>query len=272
MLIKIVRFLARRLPEGVSYVLIELLASIPSTPPLKESDRRILSLARKFRFGPKGKNTAWAWGDGPPVVFVHGWSGRGSQLATLADHVARQGFRSVVFDVTAHGESKGLRITFRDFISDVAELTAALDKPVFAYVAHSAGGLGMMAARELSGIRAGRYVCICAPRSPYVPIRDIRRILDPPEAVLDRFKAYYSGHFDATWEEMDRNRAYAPSDNDSLLLVYDEDDDRVEHTDGERIQAVWPSARVLKTKALGHLKVLREQQVMDEVVEFLQRD
>lgn len=269
MFIKLVRFLVHRLPGSISYSLIELLASIPASPLLKESDRRILSGARKIRFGQKGKKAAWIWGNGPLVVFVHGWSGRGGQLAALADHVSKQGFRTVVFDVTAHGESRGMRVTFRDFITDVSELSAVLDGPVFAYVGHSAGGLGMMAARDLKGIRADRCVCICAPRAPYVPVHDIRKILDPPEAVLQRFKAYYSGHFDSTWEELDRGRAFTPS-NESLFLVYDENDDRVEHTDGERIQAVWPSAKVMKTRGLGHQKVLWDPQVMDEVAGFLQ--
>jgi pimeloyl-ACP methyl ester carboxylesterase len=268
--IKIVRFLVHHLPEGVSYALIELLASIPTTPPLKDSDRRILSGATKIRFGKKEKKAAWIWGTGPLVVFVHGWSGRSGQMAALAQHISERGFRTVVFDVTAHGESKGLCVTFRDFISDVAELSEALDGPVFAYVAHSAGGLGMMAARELKGIRAERYICLCAPRAPYVPIHDIRKILGPPEAVLDRFKKYYSSHFESTWEELDRGRAFTPSDHGSLFLVYDEDDDRVEHTDGERIQAIWPTSKLLKTRGLGHQKVLRDRQVMEQVTGFLQ--
>jgi len=268
--LKLIRLIVHLMPHDVAFAFTRLLASIPTSPPLKENDRRVLSRARRITFGNKGEKVAWIWGKGPLVLLVHGWSGRGGQLATLAQHISMRGFQTVVFDVTAHGESKGWRVTFRDFITDVAELTHFLDQPVFAYIGHSAGGLGMMAARELKGIRAERYVCLCAPRAPYVPVNDIRKIVGPPKAVLERFKLYYAGHFDSTWEDLDRGRAFAQSDHARLLLLYDENDDRVEHADGERVQAIWPSAKVMKTRGLGHQKIMWDPQVIDEVASFLQ--
>lgn len=243
---------------------------MPPRLSIKERDREALSQAERIEFGRRNRKTAWAWGSGPLVVFVHGWGGRGTQLAPLARHVAAQGFQSVVFDATAHGESKGWRATFRDFVSDVAGLSEQLGKDVYAYVGHSAGGLCMMAARALEGIHAEHYVCLCAPRGPYVPVHAIRKKLNVSDAVLERCRTYYSELFDSSWDELDSGHAFAYSNHGKLLLIYDEDDDQVEHTDGERIKAIWPSAKLVKTRGLGHQKVLWNPEVINEVAMFLQ--
>lgn len=268
MILNIVRSTLPLMPTAPAFALTRLLASIPPRPPLKERDRDALAQARPLQFG-RGKR-AWSWGSGPLVVFVHGWGGRGVQLAPLARHVAAQGFEAVVFDVTAHGASSGWRAGFADFVADLGALVQRLDKPVHAYVGHSAGGLAMMAARALKGFRAPHYICLCAPRGPYVPIDMIRRLLGVPEPVLQRCRRYYAGQFAASWEELDRGRVFAEAPQGRLLLVYDEDDDQVQHTDGDRIRSLWPAAQLLKTRGLGHHKVLWDRGVMQEVAGFLQ--
>ena len=45
------------------------------------------------------------WGDGPVVYLVHGWGGRGSQLASFVEPLLVAGFRVVMFDAPAHGDS-----------------------------------------------------------------------------------------------------------------------------------------------------------------------
>lgn len=275
MLTSVARSVLSVLPAGPAFGVTRFLAGIPTRLPLKERDRDALALAERFEFGDRSRKVGWSWGSGPPVVCVHGWGGRAAQVATLARHLAERGFEAVTFDVTAHGESEGWRVTFEDFIADVGELARTLGRDVHAWVGHSAGGLCMMAAREREGIRAPRYVCLCAPRSPYVPIRAIRKRLNPSEAVLERCRHYYAEQFDASWDELDRGRLFAPPDSpddERLLLIYDETDDIVEHTDGDRIRDARPSATVLKTRGLGHREVLWSPEVMDEVGRFLRAE
>ena len=45
------------------------------------------------------------WGAGPVVYLVHGWGGRGSQLASFVEPLLAGGFRVVMFDAPAHGDS-----------------------------------------------------------------------------------------------------------------------------------------------------------------------
>lgn len=269
--VMLARSLLRFLPEDVAFALTRFLASIPSSAPFRPQDRAILERARRIEFGNRPKRVAWILGEGPLVIFVHGWGGRAGQMATLARHVADQGYQSVVFDGRAHGESAGRRIGFDNFIDDIVDLAAHLGQPLHACVGHSAGALCMMVARRLKGLRAARYVCLCAPFAPYVPIHEIRKRLNPSEAILRRCEAFFAGQFDMSWTQMAQGDAFRGDGRDPLLLVYDFDDERVDHADAERIRALWPSARIVKTTGLGHQKVLREPRVLAEVTDFLGR-
>ena len=94
-----------------------------------------------------------------------------------------------------------------------------------------------MAGRELEGLGAKKYVCISAPQKPYPPINLIRKKLGVSELVIKRYKDFLAGQFNCRWEEITQ-RAYASEPEGQLLLIYDETDRFVEHTDGDRASVV----------------------------------
>lgn len=269
MLVKTARAMLPYLPEAAAFALTRFLAGLPVRPPLKDEDRHTLQASRRIEFGSGRRRLAWTWGEGPLVIFVHGWGGRAGQMVKLAREVAARGFKVVVFDAGAHGESPGCRIGFDNFIEDLGDLAATLARPVHAYIGHSAGGLCLMAARLIRGIHASRYVCIAAPRAPYIPIHEIRVRLDPSPAVLRRCEALFAGQFGMGWDELDRANAFRGGEGEDLLLVYDVDDPRVGHRDAERIRSVWPEAQIVKTSGLGHQKLLWDARVIARVGDFV---
>jgi len=269
MLIKIARAILPVFPEKTAFAIARTLAALPTGPSLKDDDRAILDKARRFEFGDNVKRVAWTWGEGPLVGFVHGWGGRAGQLVKMADRIACSGYRVVLFDARAHGESQGHRISFRNILEDVSLLDDILDDEVYAWVCHSAGGLCTLAARLLKGLHAPRYACISTPMASYIPVNEIRQQLKPRAGVIARCKRFYSSDFEMTWEQLHQGSAFVKTGESDLLLIYDRDDPRVDHKDGERIQAVWPDAQVIKTDGLGHLKGLWDPTVIGHVVGFL---
>ncbi|WP_165777092.1 alpha/beta hydrolase [Paremcibacter congregatus] len=263
------KFIINILPEGLGFSVIKFLANKPPRPGIRKRDREALAQAQCMFFGRGDKLVAWTWGKGPIVVFVHGWGGRGSQMAPLALHMAERGFQSVVFDVTGHGASSGRQASFRNFISDIGDLTKYLNREIYAFIGHSAGGLCMMAARELEGIKADHYVCISSPRYPYPPIQIIRKLLGISDKMIVRCKKYYSEQFRSSWESLEKGHAYADNNQEKLLLIYDESDTYVAHTDGDEIQRTWPTAKLVKTQELGHYKILISREVEQIVEGFL---
>jgi pimeloyl-ACP methyl ester carboxylesterase len=270
MLTKIARLAVKCLPRRLALRVVTRLASL--TPRRREPQdpmqREAMSKASKLTFGVNDQNVAWVWGMGPLVIFVHGWGGGAHQLSPLAKAIAADAYTCVALDVTGHGGSAGKHTSWYDFIDDINTLTRMLGQDVHAYVGHSAGALAMMAARNLKGIRADRYVCIAAPSYPYPPVRAVRKRLNPPETVVADFELHIAGQFAARWTELVAGCAYVGAGAD-VLLVYDEDDRYVDHTEGDQIQLLCKGALLVKTRGYGHTKILNSPELTAAVKSFL---
>lgn len=237
--------------------------------PLRAKDAELLVGARTFRFGPEDSRVAWLIGEGPLIVLVHGWGGRGVQMAGLARFLAAEGYRCVFFDAGGHGDSRTEYTGYSTFIADSRDLAHALNEPAFAWIGHSAGALGMMHARALHGIGADRYVCICAPRFPYVALETLKKHRGAGDEVLEHVKPILAAQFQTGWLALEEGEAFAPEKDKPLLLAYDRDDELVRHADADFVAARWPGAKVVKTDGYGHNRILRAPEVWAAVREFL---
>jgi esterase/lipase len=267
MLVKVAKLVIRLVPDSTASSITFALAAMTQRPPVAAHEREAMAVSTKLCYGDNNANVAWAWGSGPLVVFVHGWGGRAAQLAPLALHVSTLGFRSVAIDVTGHGDSPKHHTRWDYFIRDIAALSKSLNQDVYAYVGHSAGALTMMAARNLKGIHAERYVCICAPSHPFPYINAIQKILNPKQAVLERSKEYVAEQFQTTWEKLQTGSSYA--DAESVLLFYDETDRYINHNEGDKIKALCRGAQLVKTSAYSHQKILGAPELFQAVSKYL---
>jgi pimeloyl-ACP methyl ester carboxylesterase len=269
MLNRLAKPLVRALPLPLALGLVTALATRTQRPPVAPMQQQALALARRLAFGARRKHVAWQWGDaGPLVLLVHGWNGRAAQLAPLASGLAAQGLRCVAIEVSGHGSSPGRRTTWAWFMRDLAALVQSLGEPVHTIVGHSAGGLAAMASRRLHGVHAARYVCICAPSHPFPPIRMLRARLDPPEAVVDSYRASIARQFGTPWSTLEAGDAWHGIGR-GLLLFYDRADRFVDHAEGDRILAWCPGATLEKTASHGHTRVLGTPELQAAVSRFV---
>lgn len=236
--------------------------------PLREQDAALLVGASQFWFGPQASRPGWSFGEGPIVLLVHGYSGRGVQMAVLARAIAAQGFNAVLFDAGGHGSARREKVGFHTFIEDTAAIAQHLNSPLFAMIGHSAGGLAMMRARAIHGVEAQRYGVIAAPFFPYVPLENMLR-RGAPGHVLPYIKAILSDQFRATWSELVNGLSFSPEAGKPLLAIYDELDDRVRPSDANLISAVWPGSKIVRTSGYGHNRILQSEEVVSATTKFL---
>src|ERR1700719_4650401 len=93
----------------------------------------------------EGNIQAYVFEPGAPrvtatVLFVHGWTAEAAFMTVIGEQFRKRGFRSVLFDLPAHGKSAGERtnlIACAHVIRQVAETLG----PIQFVVAHSLGGL-----------------------------------------------------------------------------------------------------------------------------------
>jgi len=209
----------------------------------------------------------YRWGAGPVVVFMHGWSGRGSQVAAFVEPLLKAGYQVVALDAPGHGATPGARTN----ILECAGVLLALQRhcgPVYAAITHSFGGMVLAYAMN-HGLSVQRVVCISAPADVDFLVESFARTLNLHAAVIRDLRRRLEARFDGDfWEriatESNARRLTAPA-----LIVHDERDASVPWQQGERIAAAWPGAQFLKTRGLGHGRILRDRETVRAVVDFI---
>jgi 2-succinyl-6-hydroxy-2,4-cyclohexadiene-1-carboxylate synthase len=89
-----------------------------------------------------GELAGWACGQGPRLVFVHGFTQTATSWKPIAELFAADGYESVVVDVPGHGASAGVRVDLRRGADMLTALCGAA-----VYIGYSLGGrLSMHAA------------------------------------------------------------------------------------------------------------------------------
>ena len=270
-MLRIIQTLIRALgfvsPTLTAYLVVAL-ASRPQK--FKRPQRELDQLAHATKLTYRGSrgtdNVAWSWGEGPVVIISHGWSSRGSQMASLAMAIAEAGFQAVAIDFTAHGDSGGKVVHFDNMSKDLVALAQQFDE-IYALVGHSAGGVMSMAAREM-GFAAQRYVVMGTPVAPYPALEAIRKRLKASDTVLEKCKQVFASHIDVTWDELERGRAFYNGDG-PLLLIYDTQDNEGPLEQGKKIQGLWKGSRLVVTQGLGHRKLMWDAEVIQAILSFL---
>jgi pimeloyl-ACP methyl ester carboxylesterase len=234
-----------------------------------EVEDRILSSARALHLSAPGlgvsKIAAWAWGHGPPVVLVHGWEGRGSQLGSFVEPLVKRGFTAVTFDAPAHGDSPGRRASLRSFVAAIDAVRARFGEP-YGIVSHSFGSLASLLALA-QGLPAKSAVVI-APPSPRERLAWLGRLLG---ADADRVRAVGARVAEVVGLTVDEVEAPVLARRISTpgLVIHDLRDREIPYAYGRALADAWPHARLLTTDGLGHRRILRDPEVIAQSVRFL---
>jgi pimeloyl-ACP methyl ester carboxylesterase len=143
----------------------------------------------------------YAWGTGPVVLFVHGWSGRGSQVAAFVEPLTAAGFQVVSVDAPGHGETPGDSTNILECAA-VVQAVSTHYGPVYAALTHSFGGMVLAYAMN-HGTPVKRIVSISAPAHVDYLIDGFAQTLSIPETVIAAMRQRMGQQFpDGLWERL----------------------------------------------------------------------
>lgn len=206
-------------------------------------------------------------GEGPVVLLVHGWSGRGSQFAALAGALANAGYRAVAFDAPAHGRTPGRRTDIFEIAAAVNHLASRLGR-IHAVVSHSFGGTCLaLALRE--GLSCGRAVCISPPATLAWMVASFGDMLNLGEATREGLWELLERRFGPDVDARISTDMNARFLSQPALVLHDEDDEDVPWQQGAMVARAWPRARFERTRGLGHRRILSDADVVRRVVEYV---
>ncbi len=256
-------FIAERIFRLVFYV--------PVRYRVSEKEREAEESSNQFILKVEGRNIQfYSWGDKswPYVLFVHGWAGRATQFRKFIEPMNAARFRMVGFDGPAHGKSEGKSTNIREFEMVLQESFRQLGKPV-AMITHSFGGAATIYS-AMQGLPVRKLINIASPSVADEILKTYLRAINGSWPSAEKFKKYVLKRTGKTFEEFTALHAvqHLPHPID-LLMIQDEEDQDVFMIHALELQKIYPSARLLKTTGLGHTRILKDEVVIREVVEFI---
>lgn len=265
------------LSEDLGTSFAERLFTRPRRHPRPQRERAILASARESVIrvrlrsprwhGQRVPVATWQWGLGPTVLLVHGWEGRGSQLGAFVEPLVAAGMSVATFDAPGHGKSPEHCLYLTDLADCIADVAAAVG-PLHGIIAHSFGAAATLLAFPHNGVRAPRNVMI----SPNALVDDaVHRFArtvgldDSDRIALEQRLAEQTG---VSLAALDLPQLAAQRD-DALLVLHDRDDREVDFRHATELAATWPNAQLQATSGLGHRRILRDPDVLAQVVDFV---
>ncbi len=242
------------------------------TPPRKypsAKEQKLIEKAEIFSIPSKISNlTAYAWGEGATVLIVHGWGGRGTQFGSFVKPLVDAGYRVLAFDAPAHGKTPGKQTNGFEFAEAIATV-AAKESPIDTIIAHSLGATSTALALSKE-VFARKVVCLASLCWLSRSIERFSQLLRlSPETKAELYKLTENKFGKDVWDLVSVDKRVA---NLSIpaLLFHDRDDRDCSLNESEAITQAWRDSQLIVTEGLGHNRILRDEQVIQQTVNFIQ--
>lgn len=210
----------------------------------------------------------YTWGEGfERVLLLHGWEGRGSQLGAFVPGLVAAGYQVIAVDLPGHGEAAPALTSVVDFGHAVSSIVQRLG-PFTALIGHSMGGAAAALAHTFSPFDA-RLVLIGAPRSPRNFLDGFASYFGLSEKARTELDRRIAQRFGLSVDAVDVGRlgAYIPL---PTLVIHDRSDKIVPFEHGLALVAALPKASLMETQQLGHRRILRDANVIEAALRFVQ--
>ena len=205
-------------------------------------------------------------GSGKKVLLVHGWSGRGSQLSSIATECNKKGLFVVSFDAPAHGGASSKTTNVPEFVEAINFLNKT--KGPFDYaIGHSFGGASIFNyCRKHRGFEKIVVIGTQSKLSTY--FAEFIKIMGLKEDYSKKIMALFSERvgekiLDYDPENFVRN---IPS---KTLIIHCSDDNYVSFGSAIALRKELKNSELYKTTGLGHRKILGDKKTTNRLVEFL---
>ncbi len=203
------------------------------------------------------------------VLLIHGWSGRGTQLYKIADKLLENGFMTISFDGPAHGKSTGKSTMMNEFITTVKILEEKFG-PFEIAIGHSLGGMTVLNNIK-QGLTVKKAVIIGSGDIITDIMTDLVNKLELQPKIVAKMKYYFFRKYGTTIDSYSASVA-AKNVHIPTLVIHDTTDTDVLVSCAHNIRQNLKQGELLITNGLGHRRILKDNQVIDRIIEFINRN
>lgn len=214
---------------------------------------------RVFEYGESDKK----------ALLVHGWSGRGTQLVSIANALRKEGYMTISFDAPAHGKSEGKISHMLMFIECIFELQKIYGKFDLS-IGHSLGGMSVMNAIK-RGFVTEKAITIGSGDIVSDIFDGFVESLQLKKTISLKLKSKFEKRLKNTISDFDVYKA-AKTASVPVFVIHDTQDKDVPVLCAHHIHEHLLNGELLITDRLGHRKILGDTQVINQIIAFATKE
>lgn len=235
-----------------------------------DKEKKAETFAERFTVRVSDKKIqCYKWGNASKtIIVIHGWAGRATQFRRFLKPLHQAGYQVIGFDAPAHGQSEGRQTSLIEFELVLKKLYEIVGEPE-AIITHSFGG-GVALFAAMNGLPVKTLITIASPFIGDEIINTYMQALGASEKTRTYFKNEIVKRTGKPFDEFTGLHAIKNLKQPlNLLLVYDEDDKEVTLKHPNAILEIYPEAELHQTKGLGHTRILKDDQVIQRIVTYI---
>ena len=211
-----------------------------------------------FEWGTKGN---------PIAVVVHGWSGRATQFYKFIASLVAEGYHVVGFDAPAHGLSEGKNTNIKEFRQVLSHIEKNIGV-IKVGIGHSFGGVSLLYAKQ-QGLALDTVIMISSPTIGEDILTAFRKKIDASAKTSKALRKMVIRRFDLDFEEITATEMAKTLMVKNHMIIHDKNDLEVPYQNAETLKKVSPHADLVLTNGLGHTRILRDNLVVERVLNFI---
>ncbi|MDX1628402.1 MAG: alpha/beta fold hydrolase, partial [Fulvivirga sp.] len=191
----------------------------------------------------------------------------GTQFKKFVKPFNAHGYQVVSFDAIGHGRSAGRQSNILYFIKTIEQLSRQFN---FAgVVGHSIGGA--TAIHALINRRfTDKLILIGSPATSENVYGPFLRALQASQSTLNFFLTYTEQKFGRSFASFAIENVISQLDQVDLLIIHDHEDLDVSIDNAHLIFKLYDHAELITTRGLGHTRILKDKQVIQHCLNFIQ--
>ena len=208
-------------------------------------------------------------GNGQTVLIAHGYASYAYKFEQYITPLLKMGYRVLAFDAPGHGQSEGKYINvvvYQEAIQQIMQQCGTVNH----FIGHSLGALTLsLIAEKGDKVLDRKFVLIAPATKTTTTFANFFKMMHFNEVMKAAFIKEVTSRTHHTIEHFAADRALT-NYKGALLWVHDVEDMVCPYKDLEEFQKTAPSnIEFLITNGLGHNKVYKTAEVMDQIMAFL---
>ena len=207
--------------------------------------------------------------NGKSVLIAHGYASFGFKFEQYIAPLLKKGFRVLIFDAPAHGQSEGKYINILVYSAAIEKIIKSCG-PIDHFIGHSLGAITVaMIAEKISNPKDHKFVLIAPATKTTTTFENYFNMMRFSPAIRNAFLDELKKRTTLPITHFEADRAIE-NYSGPILWVHDEEDPVCPYKDLIPFQKkATNNIKFLITKGLGHNKVYKNHAVLDKIVSFL---